>query len=99
MNAFSAPVPDYCAVGAALADRVCPYCQKYGDCDREKATAAFTALAERAHAGRAILSDLPQFFTESCARTVDVINAADAVTDGARASARGNARARTKPKP
>ncbi len=88
MNAFSAPVPDYCAVGAALADRVCPYCQKYGDCDREKATAAFTALAERAHAGRAILSDLPQFFTESCARTVDVINAADAVTDGARERAR-----------
>ncbi len=89
MNAFSAPVPDYCAVGAALADRVCPYCQKYGDCDREKATAAFTALAERAHAGRAILSDLPQFFTESCARTVDVINAADAVTDGARERERG----------
>lgn len=88
MNAFASSSPDYAAIGAALSDSVCPYCPNRASCDSEVSSAAFTALAERAHAGKAIISDFPEFFTSSCARTVDVIAHANEITDSAREMAK-----------
>lgn len=84
MSALSSPPPDYEAIGEALSDKVCPYCKKRGKCDEASRRAAFTALAERATFGRAILSDIPEFFTSDCARVAEVINESNAVTDAAR---------------
>lgn len=88
MSTFGDPVPDYAAIGEALMDRICPYCADKTNCDRERASEAFTLLAKNAHAGKAIISDLPEFFTESCSHTPDVISSANAVTDGVRERAR-----------
>lgn len=88
MNSLGESLPDYAAIGAALADRICPYCKNRDGCDKIQASKAFAELAERAHGGRAIISDLPEFFTKTCARTVDVITESAAITDAARARAR-----------
>lgn len=84
MYVLNEPEPDHAAIGAALAENVCPYCDRQSVCDRAEAARAFTALSERAHKGKAILTDLPEFFTESCAKCPDIISAASAITDGAR---------------
>lgn len=85
LNAQGEPPPDCAAVGEVMADKICPYCPKYAECDREKAIEAFTAVAERAYSGKAVLTELPEFFTEKCERTADVLAAAGALSDGARA--------------
>lgn len=88
MSVIGSPSPDYCAIGRSLMDRICPYCPKNAECDKSARADAFTKLAERASAGRAILSDLPDFFTSSCARASEVISGSAAITDGARERAR-----------
>lgn len=88
MSTLSAPPPDYAAIGEALRDRVCRYCSSYTTCDKARATAAFTALAERASGQKAILTDLPEFFTSSCRRVMDVISESAAITEDARERAR-----------
>lgn len=84
LNVMGEPAPDFDALGAMLADKICPYCAKNAECDREKASGAFAALAERAYNGRSILAELPEFFTRDCARTVDVVSAATGITESAR---------------
>ncbi|MDE6201231.1 MAG: serine/threonine-protein phosphatase [Clostridiales bacterium] len=84
MTVMGSPRPDYAAMGYSLSDRICPYCPKNSECDRAAREGAFTLLAERATAGRAILSDLPEFFTASCCQAGEVISASAAITDGAR---------------
>lgn len=84
MSVMGSPRPDYAGMGYSLSDRVCPYCPKNSECDRAAREQAFTLLAERAQSGRAILSDLPEFFTASCARAGEVIAESSAITDGAR---------------
>ncbi|MBD5131047.1 MAG: SpoIIE family protein phosphatase [Clostridiales bacterium] len=88
MNAVGDATPDYVAIGMTLADKVCPYCPARSACDRVTADQAFALLAERAHRGKAIISDLPEFFTSSCAMCPDVISASASITDAARARAR-----------
>ncbi|MCH5155080.1 MAG: SpoIIE family protein phosphatase [Clostridiales bacterium] len=88
MSVMGSPRPDYAAMGLSLINRICPYCPKNAECDRVKREAAFTQLAERAGYARAILSDLPEFFTAECARASEVISESAAITDGARERAR-----------
>ena len=88
MNAFSAPEPDYNAAGEAVMDRLCPYCPAYNKCDRAAALGAFSMLAQTAHSGKAVIAELPDFFTQSCARTADVIAQASAIADGVKERAR-----------
>lgn len=76
IGAFSCDSPDGEAVGKAMSDGICAYCTKKKKCDEAKARAAFTALAERAQAGRAVLTELPEFFTDECSHTAEVLNAA-----------------------
>lgn len=73
--------PDYAAMGKALMDRICPYCPNQKSCDRAVAESAFLLLAERASAGKALLNDLPEFFTGNCACTVRVINESAQITE------------------
>lgn len=84
LNAMRPPPPDFAALGESIAGGICPYCPKYGECDRAAAAAAFTGLAENAHAGKAILAELPEFFTRDCVKTVDAVSAATAITRAAR---------------
>ncbi len=84
MTVMGSPRPDYAALGYSLSNRICPYCPKHGECNQGVRDAAFTLLAERATAGRAILTDLPDFFTSSCVQAGEVISASAAITDGAR---------------
>lgn len=84
MNVMGSPQPDYAAMGSALCDRVCPYCPNNAECDAAARSAAFTLLAQRACGGRAILSDLPEFFTASCLKAGEVIAQSAVITDGAR---------------
>lgn len=84
MSVMGSQRPDYAAMGYSLSNRVCPYCPQNAECDRMARDRAFTMLAERATAGRAILSDLPEFFTSSCARAGEVIAESSAITDSAR---------------
>ncbi len=84
LNALGTPPPDHTAIGASIADGICPYCPRYAECDRGAATEAFTALAERAYIGKSIIAELPEFFTRECSRTVDIVSAATAVTENAR---------------
>ncbi len=88
MSVLASPPTDHAAVGRALSDKICPYCKNRTKCDENARIEAFAQLAERAESGRAILSDLPDFFTQSCTRTVDVINESGFITDAARARAR-----------
>lgn len=88
MNVMTSPPPDYAAMGRALSDKLCPYCAKRGECDSARASQAFAKLAECSAKNRAILSDLPEFFTSACCRVSDVIAASAAITDGARTTAR-----------
>ena len=84
MSVLTPPPPDHAAIGAALADKVCKYCKKRKDCDEAARQAAFSALAECAVRGRAILSDLPEFFTSECIHPADAISESASVTDAAR---------------
>lgn len=84
LNAMGTPAPDFAAMGASLADGICPYCPKHTECDEAASRDAFTRLAERAHAGKAILAELPEFFTRDCIKTVDAVSAATAITKAAR---------------
>ncbi len=84
MNAFGDPPPDYAAAGAALCDRICPYCEIASKCDMAAAAAAFTAIAERAHSGKAVLTELPEFFTSECKKTAEVLSAAGKIAESAR---------------
>ena len=84
MNVFSPLPPDYNALGMALSDKICPYCPKTGICDRLKSSPAFAAVAECAYAGRSVIASLPEFFSDGCPRTVDIISASAELTEAAR---------------
>ncbi|MCX4312691.1 MAG: SpoIIE family protein phosphatase [Clostridia bacterium] len=84
LNAMNPPAPDFASLGSSLADGICPYCPKYNECNRDAAGEAFAELAEKAHGGRAILAELPEFFTRDCIKTVDAVSAATAITKAAR---------------
>ena len=86
MNAFSETVPDYCALGKALSDKVCPYCPKNGVCPREDADKAFCELAELASGGERIIAELPEFFSRSCRCAPDVASVAAEFADKKRAA-------------
>ena len=84
LGAFAGNTLDREAAGRAMSDGICPYCTKKNKCDKERAAAAFAAVAERAHAGRAVLTELPEFFTSECAHTAEVLSAAGALSVKAR---------------
>ncbi len=84
MGLFGESAPDASATGKAIADGICPYCVKRATCDAQKAARAFTAVAESAHAGRAVLAELPEFFTSDCAHVPDILSAASALSVKAR---------------
>lgn len=84
INGISEPPPDFVALGRLLSDKICPYCKCCDACDKSAREKAFAAVAERAFAGKAIITDLPDFFSSTCVRTVDVIAAAAEITDAAR---------------
>lgn len=84
INGMTEPPPDFTAIGMVLSDRICPYCKNFSVCDGNARKKAFTAVAERAYSGKALITDLPDFFATTCARTVDVIAAAAEITDSAR---------------
>ena len=88
MTVMGSPQPDYAATGLSLSNRICPYCPKNPVCDRAAREAAFTLLAERATYARAILTDLPEFFTAECVHASDVIAGSAEITDGARERAK-----------
>lgn len=88
MSVMGTPQPDYAATGLSLMNRICPYCPKTHVCNQAEREAAFTLLAERASYTRAILSDLPEFFTAQCVHASEVISGSAAITDGARERAR-----------
>ena len=88
MNVLSSPPPDCGAVGAAVMDKLCPYCPKQNECDKAAAQAAFAELAKNAYAGETVIAKLPEFFTRDCARTVDVIAEASDIANNARRSLR-----------
>ncbi len=83
MSAFGGVEPDGNALGAALADKFCPYCKNQALCDEAKRAASFKTVAERAYAGASVITDLPEFFTTECIRTSDVISVAAGLTDAA----------------
>ncbi|MDE7463872.1 MAG: SpoIIE family protein phosphatase, partial [Clostridiales bacterium] len=84
LGAFGGGTPDAEATGRAIADGVCPYCAKRNRCDKARASEAFTAVAERAQAGKAVLTELPEFFTAECAHTAEILSAAGALSVSAR---------------
>ncbi len=88
LGAFGSPKTDFGAAGAAIADKVCPYCSKRKECDEKKAQAAFAAVAERAYSGKAVLTELPEFFTSECAKTAEALSAASAIAVVARERAK-----------
>ena len=88
MSVMGSSHPDYAATGISLMNRICPYCHKNAECDITAREIAFTQLAERATSGRAILSDLPEFFTAECAHAGEAISESATITDGARERAR-----------
>ncbi len=83
MSAFGGVEPDADALGAAFADKFCPYCPNQAVCDENKRAAAFKSVAERAYAGGSVITELPEFFTTDCIRTADVISAAAGLSDAA----------------
>ena len=91
MNGFGAAAPDFSALGAVMMDGICPYCPKNATCDRERASAAFTAVAERAYGGGSVLMNMPDFLSDECIRTVDISGAAAELASGAAARARERA--------
>lgn len=91
MNSFAEPQPDFAALGQTLSDKLCPYCADCDGCDKASASVAFAAVAERAYSGKAIITDLPEFFSSSCSRTGEVIGAAAEITNAARTSKRESA--------
>ena len=88
MNVLSSPPLDYAAVGSAVMDKLCPYCPRQKECDGEAAHAAFAELARTAYTGETVIAKLPEFFTNDCARTVDVIAEASNMSHGARSALR-----------
>lgn len=84
LGSFGGGSPDAVATGQAIADGICPYCARKSMCDKQKADAAFTAVAERAQAGKAVLTELPEFFASECAHTAEVLSATSALTASAR---------------
>ncbi len=91
MNGFGSPMPDYAALGAVMMDGICPYCPKNATCDKARAAAAFTAVAERAYGGGSVIMNMPDFLASECARTVEVSGAAAELAAGAAARARERA--------
>ncbi len=83
MNAIAPPQPDTAALGRMLSDRFCPYCPNSGDCDLAAAAVAFEKVAAIAQSGRAVITDMPEFFN-TCRRTADVIGAAAEMTEAAK---------------
>ncbi|MCH5161945.1 MAG: SpoIIE family protein phosphatase [Clostridiales bacterium] len=81
---FASGTPDAAATGRSIADGVCPYCSKRAACDQAVAEKSFTAIAERAQAGKAVLTELPEFFSTECAHTAEVLSAAGAISASAR---------------